>query len=284
MTVRIDIILVPYDSGYRGVRTGLGPIRLLEHGVDESLRRLGHQVDVQTVESAADLTTEVGTTFELIRELAGAVHSSVSDGALPIVLAGNCNSCVGTVAGSGGSDLGILWFDAHGDLNTPETTESGFLDGMGLAMATGRCWKAILTTIPGFDPISDAHVVHVGSRALDPAEERMLGQSDIQLIPSQGSDAAGIQESIAAALRELRNRVSRIYVHVDVDVLDAGEAQPNHMAVPGGLPLSVVKESIAMAKELFELSAFAIASFDPAYDYCDTVLQASVALIEASVV
>jgi arginase len=281
--MKVDIILVPYDSGYRGVRTGLGPIRLLEHGVDESLRRLGHQVDVQTIESAAGLTTEIGTTFELIRELAGAVHSSVSDGALPIVLAGNCNSCVGTVAGSGGGDLGILWFDAHGDLNTPEITESGFLDGMGLAMATGRCWKAILATIPGFIPISDAHIVHVGSRALDPAEERMLGQSDIQLIPAQGSDAAGIQESVAAALRELRNRVSRIYVHVDVDVLDTGEARPNHLAVPGGLSSSAVKESITMAKELFELSAFAIASFDPAYDYRDAVLQESIALVEAAV-
>ena len=111
----------------------------------------------------------------------------------------------------------------------------------------------------------------------------MLGQSDIQLIPAQGSDAAGIQESVAAALRELRNRVSRIYVHVDVDVLDTGEARPNHLAVPGGLSSSAVKESITMAKELFELSAFAIASFDPAYDYRDAVLQESIALVEAAV-
>jgi arginase len=180
--MRIGIILVPYDSGHRGVCTGLGPICLAEHGIDESLRRLGHQVGVQTIESAAALTTEVGTTFELIRGVSSAVRSSASSGALPIVLAGNCNSCVGTVAGVGVTDLGVLWFDAHGDFNTPETTETGFLDGMGLAMATGRCWRAILSTIPGFSPIPDAHIVHVGARDLDVVEAQMLSQSDIRLV------------------------------------------------------------------------------------------------------
>jgi hypothetical protein len=65
--MRIDIILVSYDSRHGGVRTGLGSIRLAEHGINESLRRLARQIGVQTVESAAALTTEVGTTFELIR-------------------------------------------------------------------------------------------------------------------------------------------------------------------------------------------------------------------------
>ena len=281
--MKIALILISYDSGHRGVRTGLGPMRLLEHGVDESLRRLGHQVNVQTVESSAALTTEVGTGFELMRGLSHAVRSSVGGGAFPIVLAGNCNSCVGTVSGVGAADLGILWFDAHGDLNTPETTESGFLDGMGLAMATGRCWKGMLATIPGFAPVPDAHIVHVGSRALDVAEERMLSRSDIRLIPARYPDPTDLLDSITSALQDLQKRVSRVYVHVDVDVLDAGEAQPNHLAVPGGLPLKVVEESITMARDLFELSALAITSFDPAFDRQDIVLQACARLVEVAV-
>lgn len=281
--MEIELALVPYDSGHRGVRTGLGPIRLLESGVDETLRRLGHRVSVRTIESSASLTTEVGTGFELMRGLSAAVRSSVGSRALPIVLAGNCNSCVGTVTGVGAADLGVLWFDAHGDLNTPETTESGFLDGMGLAMITGRCWKAILATIPGFSPVRDAHVVHVGSRALDVAEEAMLQRSDIQLIPAGETGGAGIQNLISSALRELRTRVSRIYVHVDVDVLDAGAAQPNHLAVPGGLRLGVVEEAITLSRDLFELSALAITSFDPTYGRGDTVLQAATRLVEAAV-
>ena len=217
-----------------------------------------------------------------MRGLSDAVRSSIGDGALPIVLAGNCNSCVGTVAGVGAADLGILWFDAHGDLNTPETTESGFLDGMGLAMATGRCWKAILATVPGFAPVADAHIVHVGSRALDAAEVGMLERSAIGLIPAPENDGGAIQESIALALRDLRMRVSRIYVHVDVDVLDTGEAQPNHLAVPGGLPLGTVEEAITLARDLFKFSALAITSFDPTYDRGDAVLQAASRLIEAA--
>jgi arginase len=280
--VRVDLILVPYDSGHRGVRTGFGPLRLAEYGVEESLQRAGHQASVKIVEPAADLTTEVGTGFELMRELSHAVRSSIGDGAFPIVLAGNCNSCVGTVAGVGAADLGILWFDAHGDLNTPETTETGFFDGMGLAMTTGRCWKAMLATVPGFEPVVDAHIVHVGSRALDAAEVAMLDRSAIRLIPAPETDSGRVQESIASALRDLRRRVGRIYVHVDVDVLDTGEARPNHLAVPGGLGLAAVEEAIDLARNLFELSAFAVTSFDPTYDRGDAVLQAAVRLLGAA--
>ena len=72
------------------------------------------------------------------------------DQRFPVVLAGNCNSYVGTLAGLETDRAGVSWFDAHGDFNTPETTTTGFLDGMGLAMASGRCWKAMPETIAWF--------------------------------------------------------------------------------------------------------------------------------------
>ena len=92
--------------------------------------------------------SEIGTAFELNRLLSKEVKAAVGDGMFPMVLSGNCNSCLGTIAGINSGQLGVVWFDAHGEFNTPETTQSGFLDGMPLAMATGRCWKTILKTIP----------------------------------------------------------------------------------------------------------------------------------------
>jgi arginase family enzyme len=81
----------------------------------------------------------------------------------PLVLAGNCNTAVGTLSGADPEGLGVVWFDAHGDFNTPETTTTGFIDGMGLAIAVGHCWKAMARGVSGFSPVLEENVVIGGS-------------------------------------------------------------------------------------------------------------------------
>ena len=275
--MNIQVIQVPYDSGHKGLRTGRGPEHFVQHGIEQVLRDSGHQVDVYRIESKASLTTEVGTAFELNRLLAGQVSSAIRNKMFPVVLAGNCNSCLGTLAGIRQDPLGIIWFDAHGDFNTPETTLSGFFDGMGLAVATGRCWKTLAETIPGFRPIPEANVIHIGGRDLDPKEERLLQQSEIEVVrPSES-----IRKAVEAAFDKLRDKVTRVYLHVDIDVLDTGEALPNHLAVPGGPSVEVVEEFIGMIKERFEVCAGAITSFDPNYDKDDNVLDAGIRIVKA---
>src|SRR5512147_650850 len=97
--MNIQVIQVPYDSGYKGVRTGRGPEYFLQHGIDQILRDFGHQVGSYRIDSKASLLTEVGTAFELNRALAKQVSSAISSQMFPLVLAGNCNSCLGTLAG-----------------------------------------------------------------------------------------------------------------------------------------------------------------------------------------
>jgi arginase len=126
--MNIQIIQVPYDSGFKRVRTGMGPIHFLQNSIDTILQNSGHSVNVTTVESSTAFPTEIGTTFDVNRSLAKHVLSAVNNNRFPVVLAGNCNSCVGTIAGLDSKQLGIIWFDAHGDFNTPETTTTGFLD------------------------------------------------------------------------------------------------------------------------------------------------------------
>lgn len=277
--MNIQIIQIPYDSGHQGLRTGRGPEHFLRHGIDQVLRNSGHQVDSYRIESKASLTTEIGTAFELNRLLAGQVSSAIRNKMFPVVLAGNCNSCLGTLAGIGQDPIGIVWFDAHGDFNTPETTLSGFFDGMGLAVATGRCWRTLTGTIPGFRPISEANVVHIGARDLDPEEERLLQQSEIEVIrPSES-----IRKAVEAAFDKLRDKVAGLYLHVDIDVLDTGEALPNRLAVPGGLSVELVEEFVAMIKERFELCAGAITSFEPDYDKDNKVLDAGIRIAKAFV-
>ena len=280
--MNIQIIQIPYDSGHRGIRTGRGPEHFLQHRVDQILRDDGHQVGSYRIESKASFTSEIGTAFELNRLLAEQVRSTISRKMFPVVLAGNCNSCLGTLAGIGQDRLGIVWFDAHGDFNTPETTLSGFLDGMGLTMATGRCWQSLLGAIPGFSPIPEANVLHIGARDLDPDEERLLQQSEIEVVmPSK--EERNVHKAVDTAFNKLRDKVARVYLHVDLDVLDTDEALPNHLAVPGGLSVEMVEEIIRTAKARFEVCAGAITSFDPDYDKDDKVLDAGIRIVKAFV-
>ena len=135
----IHLLQVPYDSGHRAQRMGRGPLHLVERGAAlNHLRRIGpDNVRLVPVETAAAFPTEIGTAFELHRGVAEAVAAAARDGALPLVLSGNCNSAVGTVSGLQAADpdapVGVVWFDGHGDCNTPDTFAGDFLDAMGLS-------------------------------------------------------------------------------------------------------------------------------------------------------
>src|SRR4051812_22939234 len=97
--MKVEIIAVPYDSGHGNRRMGRGPDHLLGSGLADALRAGGHEVEVSRVSSNSDFPTEVGTSFELYRALAGKVRAARQEGRFPLVLSGNCGSSLGTLAG-----------------------------------------------------------------------------------------------------------------------------------------------------------------------------------------
>ena len=146
----IRLIQVPYDSGHHAVRMGAGPVVLARAGAARALREQGHRVEERLVE-VSSWRAELTTAFELQRLVAAEVAIARRAGQVPVLLAGNCNTTVGMLAAPpDGQRLGMVWFDAHADFNTPEIDAGGFLDGHGLAMAVGRCWQALTSTIPDF--------------------------------------------------------------------------------------------------------------------------------------
>ena len=262
----VQIIQVPYDSGHRGIRLGKGPLRFVDQGIARMLRGRRHRVDVECLEVETDLMNPIKTVFEVNRLLAKQVKFALESGKFPLVLAGNCNNCVGTIAGLHQADLGVIWFDAHGDFNTPETSYSGYLDGMALALATGDCWQGLLDTIPDFIPIAGNHIVHIGGRALDPEESARFSSAGISLVDSKSLQAIGIHQSLEAAFLNLSHHADKVYVHIDMDIVDPVVARSKSFAPTGGLTVEQVVEALQMIKENFSIRAGTIAACDPDSD------------------
>src|SRR3954469_18405338 len=181
--MKILAIDVPYDSGHLRERMGLGPAALLKAGLIDRLRFLGHEIATERLRIAEDFPCEIKTTFAVARNLSEQVSSAREEGYLPLVFSGNCDAALGTISGLNPSRTGVLWFDAHGEFHTPETTASGFLDGMGLAIATGHCWRRMAECVPGFRRLSPKNIVLVGARDVDPEEQELLDASGVQQIP-----------------------------------------------------------------------------------------------------
>ncbi len=260
--MRITLILVPYDSGMRGARMGAGPEHLIDRGLGDRLRDAGHDVTVETVELPDGFfPAEVASAFELARGVASSVGQAVAAGRFPFILSGNCSTALGTVAGLGLRDAGIVWLDAHGDFNTPETTGSGFFDGTTLATATGRCWTTAAAGIPGFTAVAESRVVHIGARDFDRAEKNALSESGLTMLAP-----AEVRSGLGAALRRKKGDITDVYLHIDLDVLDKRAGAVNSYAAHDGLSPADIDSVVTEVAEAFCIRAASITAYDPRYD------------------
>jgi arginase len=276
----VRLVETPYDSGHGDARMGAGPRALAAAGAADRLRRRGHRVAEQVLTPAGDWRAELATAFELQRLVSEAVAEARAAGEVPLLLAGNCNTTLGVLAGMSGTGrrLGLVWLDAHGDFNTPEADTSGFLDGHGLAMAVGRCWRSLTARVPGFEPLAERDVVLVGARDLSAAQVEVLeGSSVAWLRPAQARDP----DAVAAAIDALAQRVDALHFHVDLDVHDPSIAPANGYAAPDGLSAVEVLQVLRLAAARLPVVSGALASWDPAYDVEGRMRDTALDLLEA---
>ena len=261
------IIRVPYDSGQRERRMGLGPERLMALGAAGRLTGGSRESVVPArIESDLAFPQENAVSFELARKLAGEIERARRQGAFPVVLAGNCLSAVGSVAAlSDVPRLGVIWMDSHGDLNTPETTPSGFLDGMALASVTGSCWTGITAGIPGFAAVPDSRVLHLGARDLDPAEQAIFDSGQIAQVSGAAWRQSG-RAALDATLDAFSRHADAIYLHIDMDVHDAAICRANPYAVPGGPTPDQVREAVQVIFAKAPVIAVGLTAYGPESD------------------
>lgn len=196
---------------------------------------------------------------ESCRTLADAVTASLTAGALPVVLGGECTLVAGTITGAltVERDLLLIYFDAHGDFNTLATTPSHYVGGMCLAHVCGRHVAPLLW--PGVRTISDDHVALVGARKLDAGEARNLDVSRVTRIrfDADHPDAAGL---LAFARRR------PVWIHVDIDVVDPSDMPAVASPVGGGPPLKALVEVLRSVAAVSDVRGIELCGYDPTKD------------------
>lgn len=276
----VELIQVPYDSGHCEARMGRGPGHLLDAGAAGVVGgAAAGGVHVTRLDTELAFPAEIGVAFDLARKLSGDVARARRAGAFPLVLAGNCITALGTLAGL--ADVprpGIVWLDAHGDVNTPETSPTGFLDGMGLAICTGRCWRTLASGVPGFAAVPDSAVLHAGARALDPAEAKVLRDGAMLSVSGAEFRADG-PAALAPALEMLAARVDAVYLHLDMDVHDADILRANPYAEAGGPTPAQVRDAVDAIAKRMPVAAAALTAYAPECDSDGAVETAALDLL-----
>lgn len=222
----------------------------------------GHQVTVEEVSLPGTFEHEIGAHFKVQAELAEAGPPDLRWQGVSRCAWWQLQHVLGVVAGLRLDQRGgVIWFDAHGDANTTETRTSGFLDGMPVAVLTGRCWRALASTIPGFLPLADDHVVLAGVRAVDDDERALLGPSQIAVVPP----ADLTDRAFADVLSALASRVESVHVHVDLDVIDLAGGHANEFAA-GGPSLDALNAAFAGMGERCEVNSVSLTAYNPSVD------------------
>lgn len=255
--MKLSLILAPYDSGYRNAGCGQGPDAIVTGGLVEELTLHGHDVVTEDIgEVGSTPGREIATGFAVASAVAQKVGEAVKAGRFPIVLAGNCLTTVGAVAGEAADS--IVWADQHGDLNTPETTTSGFLDGTALSAVLGQCWHAMAMAVPGFAAVDPSRCLLVDARDLDAAEKEILARLSIRRAPC--ADAPALAGKLAA------DGTRRTHLHIDLDVLDPDVLQANRYTWPGGPDPDRLQQVVSDLAAQLPVVGMTVSAYDPAYD------------------
>jgi arginase len=293
----IDLYGVPMDLGASRRGVDMGPSALRIAGILERLRRLGHEVldrgnlPVPAMEStpAGDGRARyLGPIHRTCEELFGAVAATLGQGRFPLVLGGDHSLAVGTVAAVAahyrerGERIGLIWFDAHGDMNTPETSPSGNLHGMPLAMTLGYGVED-LVRLGGFRPkIEASNCALIGVRSLDSWERELVQQSGVRVFTMKEIDRQGIGAVTDQAIAAATAGTAGFYLSLDLDGLDPLIAPGTGAPEPGGVSYREAHLMLELIADSGRLLGLECVELNPILDHCNRTAELAVELVASA--
>lgn len=274
-----QIIGVPMDLGASRRGVDMGPSAMRLANLADQLVRLGMAVDDVgnvAVPDRASLPAipqaRMAAIAKVCAEVAKRTASAVRDGVRPLVIGGDHSLAAGSVAGTAtalaerGQRVGLLWLDAHADINTPETSHSGNVHGMPVAHLLGRGDDRLSHLASIFPAVLPEHVVYVGLRDLDEAEKRVIKELGIRAFTMRDIDERGLRAVMDDAVRIATTGTGGVHVSCDVDWIDPGEAPGVGTPVRGGATLREAHLAMEIIHDSGALLAMDLVEINPILD------------------
>ncbi len=286
-TRRVAILGAPLDLGAARRGVDMGPSVIRYAGLQEKLESLGVEVEdcgnvttaiAETVPERDERARYLPSILAACSHIAHRVADIVGNGNVPLLLGGDHSIAMGSLAGlcSVHGPGGVLWVDAHGDLNRPQTSPSGNVHGMPLAAALGQCGFAL----DGFDEppwVKADHVAIVGVRAMDPGEKELVRELGLRVFTMADIDRRGMPDVVTEAI-DVVSGANFVHLSLDVDVCDPEIAPGVGTPVRGGLSYREAHLAMELIAESASLSSLEIVEVNPVIDHAGTTGELAVEL------
>jgi arginase len=281
MAQKIRIIGVPMDLGASRRGVDMGPSALRVAGLQARIKQLGHQVeDIGNIsvkqpeemsygEKRAKYLAEIA---DACKDLAAIVEKSLDENMMPVVLGGDHSIAAGTLSGVASyfkkkeKKVGLIWLDAHGDINTPESSPSGNVHGMPLAAAMG--YGALeLVELQGFKPkVESQNISLVGIRDLDSQERKLAKKSGVHVFTMRDIDERGMREVMSDAMKYAMDDTDGICVSLDMDFVDPSDAPGVGTPVRGGVTYREAHLAMEMLADTEAMVSLEVVEINPVID------------------
>ena len=281
MAQKIRIIGVPMDLGASRRGVDMGPSALRVAGLQARIKQLGLQVeDIGNIsvkqpeemsygEKRAKYLAEIA---DACKDLAAMVEKSLEEGMLPVVLGGDHSIAAGSLSGVAShfkkkeKRIGLIWLDAHGDINTPESSPSGNVHGMPLAAAMGY-GATELVELQGFKPkVEPQNISLVGIRDLDSQEKKLAKKSGVHVFTMRDIDERGMREVMSDALKYAVDDTDGISVSLDMDFVDPSDAPGVGTPVRGGVTYREAHLAMEMLADTEAMVSLEVVEINPVID------------------
>ncbi|HUJ39296.1 MAG TPA: arginase [Candidatus Acidoferrales bacterium] len=294
MPQKIRIIGVPMDLGASRRGVDMGPSALRVGGLAQQLKSMGHQVeDIGNVlvkqpeeqhygEKRAKYMAEIVETAKGVSQI---VEKTLDDGLIPLVMGGDHSVAMGTIGGVSSffrkkeKRIGLLWLDAHADMNTPESSPSGNIHGMPLAAIAGY-GPDDLTQLAGPKPMVNPHnICIVGVRDIDAKERRIIKESGVHAFTMRDLDERGMREVMAEAIRFASDETDGIAVSLDLDFVDPADAPGVGTPVRGGVTYREAHLAMEMIADTRSVVSLEVVEVNPVIDQHNQTALLSIELV-----